>query len=136
MLKKVLIALVIIILIGVSIYLVRKLPEVQNKELVFEEIGLQQTFQGKEYRIFSLEASTGGRRVVCEAITGWLNKEEVNNLAQKLIGEITENNKGIREILFFFYSDIIPAGVENCDVAEVVWSGGETTITMIIEPLE
>ena len=132
MFKKILITIIILTVIGLGIYFFYGYsPENEISRPLIENIGAINKFQGNEYRIFGITVEGGGRKVICDVIADLSEEEEIKSLAQKIIDEIVGKDKKIREIELFFYRDFVSAGVDNCDLARIVWLQGELELTMI-----
>ena len=132
----VVIAIIIIVVIGIGLYFVlssvwKEKPEVVPEEVVPEEIlpmappVERHEFQGMKYEII------GQVNTVYDVITGQLTEEQVKTLAEKIIGDIVAKNLDVEEITLLFYSDLIAAGIGECDVAQIDWTPEEVNVKMI-----
>ncbi len=126
--KIVLLVVIIIAVIGVWLYLfftpvLEEEPEAITPEKPVPEEILpvappveRYEFQGIEYEFISV----GGP--VYDIITGEITKEQVGVLAEKIIGDILVQTPAAQEITLLFYSDLIPVGIGEVDVARVDWT--------------
>jgi len=126
--KKISIALVITLIIGMGLYFLFTLVILAPKESLSEQMWGYYEFQGMEYEIIGVIPDEEKNQVVYDVITGELSEEEAGMLAEKIIEDTIANTRGIKEITLFFYSDIISAGVEEVDVARADWTPDELTI--------
>ena len=132
----ILIAIIIIVVIGIGLYFVltsvlKERPEVVPEEGVPEQIlpvappVERHEFQGMKYEIIG-QVST-----VYDIITGQLTEEQVKTLAEKIIGDILAKDPTAKDLTLLFYSDLIAAGIGECDVAQIDWTPEEIRVKMI-----
>ena len=132
----ILIAIIIIVVIGIGLYFVltsvlKERPEVVPEEGVPEQIlpvappVERHEFQGMKYEII------GQVNTVYDVITGQLTEEQVKTLAEKIIGDILAKDPTAKDLTLLFYSDLIAAGIGECDVAQIDWTPEEVNVKMI-----
>ena len=132
----ILIAIIIIVVIGIGLYFVltsvlKERPEVVPEEGVPEQIlpvappVERHEFQGMKYEII------GQVNAVYDVITGQLTEEQVKTLAEKIIGDILAKDPTAKDLTLLFYSDLIAAGIGECDVAQIDWTPEEVNVKMI-----
>jgi len=132
----ILIAIIIIVVIGIGLYFVltsvlKERPEVVPEEGVPEQIlpvappVERHEFQGMKYEII------GQVNAVYDVITGQLTEEQVKTLAEKIIGDILAKDPTAKDLTLLFYSDLIAAGIGECDVAQIDWTPEEIRVKMI-----
>lgn len=132
--KIILLVVIIMAVIGVWLYLVFTSPlKEEPKETTLEEEASEvilpvappverYEFQGIEYEFISV----GGP--VYDIITGEITEEQVKALAEKIIEDILAQEPAAQEITLLFYSDLISAGIDEVDVAQINWTSEETSL--------
>ena len=129
--KNILIAVIIIVVIGIGLYFVftsvlKEKPEVLPEEIFPVAPPVERhEFQGMKYEII------GQVNAVYDVITGQLTEEQVKTLAEKIIGDILAKDPTAKDLTLLFYSDLIAAGIGECDVAQIDWTPEEIRVKMI-----
>lgn len=139
MAKKIILAVLIIVIIGTGLYLYfvftsppkEKPSPIINKEPVFDKtLPVAPPIERYEFQEIEYEfISVGGS--VHDIITGELTEEQVNLLAEKIIADILAKEPSAQEITLLFYSDLVALGVEELDVAEIIWTPEGIKINII-----
>jgi hypothetical protein len=91
-----------------------------------------QTFEGVNYRIV-YKTESEGLPVVFDVLTGKIDKQKVNSLAKKIIGDITGADLEIKMMTINFYSKMSLIDEQKVDVATIGWTPNETSVKMIAE---
>ena len=130
--KIILLVTLIIIVIGVWLYLFFTSPQ-HTEETIPEEkaaapvIPLPEPwdFRAEGYVIIGTEDSD------YHIVTGELEQEQAEQLAEKIINDIIPENSEIQEINLFFYSELANPGIDEPDVAEIIWTPEGTNVKII-----
>ena len=118
----ILLVVMIMVVLGIWLYLFFTSPvkETETPEVVLPKPAApppeRHEFEGIEYEIISV----GGP--VYDIITGEIIEEQVEALAEKIIGDILTQTPGAQVITLLFYSDFITLGAGEVDVAEISWT--------------